>query len=414
MSDLRPFLEASAHADIVVRRSESRADHAGRAFLPRALHLIARSLLAIPVREFSSILLLRRSLLDSMTLRSRDSGATMLPEVLFRAHTCGATLVTVVVPRFPRRSGQAKGGRLSVVPITLVALVPHRGSRPHRRDASPRPGSRQSEGSSERGGRQSDNPLVDPVTLAIHAAPAFVASAVEFVEATTIVLAVGVTRGWRAPLVGTIAATATLAVIIATLGVAIVTIVPELLLKGVVGALLLLFGLRWLRKAVLRFAGIVAIHDEELIYQRELAELRAQGLQRKEFDWIGFLVAYKAVLLEGTEVAFIVIAFGAAGGTALTAATVGAIAAGVFVIVLGAALRQPLTMVPENWLKFGVGAMLCSFGVFWFAEALGMSWPGDALSIPLIVVAFLAASWLAVRMLRALLPEGARVEARNV
>jgi len=255
---------------------------------------------------------------------------------------------------------------------------------------------------------------VDPVTLAIHATPAFVASAVEFVEATTIVLAVGVTRGWRAPLLGTAAATAALAVIIATLGVAIVTIVPELLLKGIVGSLLLLFGLRWLRKAVLRFAGIVAIHDEELIYLRELAELRAQGLQRKEFDWVGFLVAFKAVLLEGTEVAFIVIAFGAAGGTALTAATVGAIAAGVFVIALGAALRQPLTMVPENWLKFGVGAMLCSFGVFWFAEALGMHWPGDALSIPLIVVTFLAASWLAVRILKTLLPEGARIEARNV
>ena len=255
---------------------------------------------------------------------------------------------------------------------------------------------------------------MDPVTLAIHATPAFVASAVEFVEATTIVLAVGVTRGWRAPLFGTLAATLTLAAIIATLGVAIVTIVPEQLLKGVVGSLLLLFGLRWLRKAVLRFAGIVAIHDEELIYQRELAELRAQGLQRTEFDWIGFLVAYKAVLLEGTEVAFIVIAFGAAGGTALTAATVGAIAAGLFVIALGIALKQPLTMVPENVLKFGVGAMLCSFGVFWFAEALGMEWPGDALSIPLIVAAFLAASWLAVRMLRALLPQGARVEARNV
>ena len=255
---------------------------------------------------------------------------------------------------------------------------------------------------------------MDPVTLAIHATPAFVASAVEFVEASTIVLAVGVTRGWRAPLIGTLAATATLAVIIATLGVAIVTIVPELLLKGVVGSLLLLFGLRWLRKAVLRFAGIVAIHDEELIYLREVAELRAQGLQRKKFDWIGFLVAYKAVLLEGTEVAFIVIAFGAAGGTALTAATAGAIAAGLFVIVLGAALRQPLTMVPENWLKLGVGAMLCSFGVFWFAEALGMTWPGDALSIPLIVATFLAASWLAVRMLKAILPQGARVDARNV
>src|SRR5437762_8695794 len=174
-----------------------------------------------------------------------------------------------------------------------------------------------------------DNRRVDPVTLAIHATPAFVASAVEFVEATTIVLAVGVTRGWRAPIFGTVAATVTLAIIIATLGVAIVTIVPELLLKGVVGALLLLFGLRWLRKAVLRFAGIVAVHDEELIYQRELAALRAQGLARREFDWIGFLVAYKAVLLEGTEVAFIVIAFGAAGGVALTSAVVGAIVAGI-------------------------------------------------------------------------------------
>ena len=259
-----------------------------------------------------------------------------------------------------------------------------------------------------------DNSVVDPLTLALNATPAFVASAVEFVEATTIVLAVGVTRGWRAPLIGTIAATATLAVVVATVGVALVTIVPEHLLKGVVGALLLLFGLRWLRKAVLRFAGIVAIHDEELVYQRELAELRAKGLKRNEFDWVGFVIAFKAVLLEGTEVAFIVIAFGAAGGAALVSATIAAIVAGIIVIAIGAALRQPLTMVPENWLKFGVGAMLCSFGVFWFAEALGMEWPGDALSIPFVVASFLGASWLAVRMLRALLPQGAEVEARNV
>jgi uncharacterized membrane protein len=255
---------------------------------------------------------------------------------------------------------------------------------------------------------------VDPVTLAIAATPSFVASAVEFVEATTIVLAVGVTRGWRAPLLGTAAASATLAVIIATLGVTLVAVVPEHLLKGVVGALLLLFGLRWLRKAVLRFAGIVAIHDEEAVYQREIAELRAQGLRKNEFDWVGFLVAYKAVLLEGTEVAFIVIAFGAAGGAALASAVGGAIVAGILVVALGAALRKPLTMVPANWLKFGVGAMLSSFGVFWFAEALGMEWPGDALSIPLIVAAFIAASWAAVRMLNAILPHGALVDARSV
>ena len=244
--------------------------------------------------------------------------------------------------------------------------------------------------------------------------PSFAASAVEFVEAMTIVLAVGVTRGWRAPLVGTLAALLTLAVIIGTLGVAIVTVVPEALLKAIVGVLLLLFGLRWLRKAILRFAGIVAIHDEEVIYQRELAELRAQGLERTEFDRIGALVAYKAVLLEGTEVAFIVIAFGAAGTAALNAAILGAIAAAVVVVVIGLLLREPLTMVPENWLKFGVGAMLSAFGVFWFTEGLGFKWPGDALSLLLILAILLAVSFVSVRILRWLLPLGAKVEARNV
>lgn len=252
------------------------------------------------------------------------------------------------------------------------------------------------------------------LALLTAALPSFAASAVEFVEALTIILAVGVTRGWRAPLIGTLAAVATLAVIIGTLGVAIVTLVPEHALKVVVGALLLLFGLRWLRKAILRFVGIVAIHDEELTYQREMAELRAQGKQRTEFDKIGALVAYKAVLLEGTEVAFIVIAFGAGGSSALNAAIVGAVLAGIFVIALGMALRTPLTMVPENWLKFGVGAILSTFGVFWFSEGLGAEWPGDALSILPILALFLAASYVATRVLRGIVPEGAKVEARNV
>ena len=126
------------------------------------------------------------------------------------------------------------------------------------------------------------------------------------------------------------------------------------------------------------------------------------------------IVAYKAVLLEGIEVAFIVIAFGAKGIGAMNAAIVGAIAAGIIVIALAAALRHPLTAVPENWMKFGVGAMLSSFGVFWFGEGVGAHWPGDAASIPLILGAFLVASWLAVRLLNGLLPQGARVEARNV
>jgi Ca2+/H+ antiporter, TMEM165/GDT1 family len=255
---------------------------------------------------------------------------------------------------------------------------------------------------------------VDLGALAVSALPAFIASAVEFVEATTIILAVGVTRGWRAPLYGTVAAAVTLAIIIAALGVTIVAVVPEHALKAFVGALLLLFGLRWLRKAVLRFAGIVALHDEERIYLNEVAALRAQGQTRAGFDRIGAIVAYKAVLLEGTEVAFIVIAFGAGGAAALNAAITGAIAAGILVIALGVALREPLTMVPENWMKFGVGAILSAFGVFWFAEGLGAQWPGDALSIPLILGAFLAASWLSVRMLHAIVPGGAEVAAKHV
>jgi uncharacterized membrane protein len=257
-------------------------------------------------------------------------------------------------------------------------------------------------------------PLMDLTTLAIAAAPSFIASAVEFVEATTIVLAVGITRGWRAPLAGTALAALTLAVIVATLGVALVTVVPRHLLLGLVGTLLLLFGLRWLRKAVLRFGGIVALHDEEEIYRKKVADLRAQGLKKTEWDWIGMVIAYKAVLLEGIEVAFIVIAFGAAGIAAMNAAIVGALAAGIIVVAVAAALRHPLTAVPENWMKFGVGAMLSSFGVFWFGEGVGAEWPGDAASIPIILGAFLAASWLAVRLLSGLLPEGARVEARNV
>ncbi len=255
---------------------------------------------------------------------------------------------------------------------------------------------------------------MDLATLVIAATPSFIASAVEFVEATTIVLAVGLARGGRAPLAGTALAALTLAVIVATLGAALVNYVPEHLLLGIVGTLLLLFGLRWLRKAVLRFAGIVALHDEEEIYKREVRELRAQGLKKTDWDWVGTVVAYKAVLLEGVEVAFIVISFGAKGVSAMTAAIWGAIAAGVIVTAVAAALRAPLTAVPENWMKYGVGAMLTSFGIFWFGEGVGAEWPGDALSIPVTLGAILVAPWIAVQMLRGLVPEGAHVEARNV
>src|SRR3979411_3344443 len=180
-------------------------------------------------------------------------------------------------------------------------------------------------------------------TFAVAALPAFLASVVEWVEAFPIVLAVGNPRGWRSPIWGTVSGLGTLAVIVGVFGTPL-SIYQEEVKQSfhiVVGILLLLFGMRWLRKAILRFAGIIALHDEERIYLREVAELRAQGLKKQGFDRIGAVVAYKAVLLEGTEVAFIVIAFGAGGASALNAAIVGAIAAGVFVIALGPALPHP-------------------------------------------------------------------------
>jgi Ca2+/H+ antiporter, TMEM165/GDT1 family len=254
------------------------------------------------------------------------------------------------------------------------------------------------------------------LTLVIAAVPAFVASVVEWVEAFTIVLAVGNTRGWRSPLWGTAAAIGTLAVVVGVFGTPLI-IYHEQVSQSfhiVVGVLLLLFGMRWLRKAILRFSGIIAIHDEELIYQREVAELRAAGQANRRWDNIGFWFSYKAVLLEGLEVAFIVIALGAQGGPALQAAVFGAAAALLVTISLGAVLHRPLTIVPENFMKFVVGAMLTTFGIFWGAEGMEVHWPLDATSLLVILAGVCLTSWIAVRMLALIAPQGARVAARNI
>jgi len=257
------------------------------------------------------------------------------------------------------------------------------------------------------------NPVL---AFTIAAIPAFFASAVEFVEAFTIVLAVGTTRGWRAPIWGTLAAAATLAVIVLLFGAPLIAYQEQVSQSFhlVVGVLLLLFGMRWLRKAILRFAGIIALHDEELIYQREVAELRAQGRTIGRWDNIGFWFSYKAVLLEGTEVAFIVVALGAQGGLALQASIVGAIAAFILTMIVGALLRRPLTFVPENWMKFVVGAMLTTFGIFWGAEGLGIAWPLGEAALPLLLLGICVVSWASVRMLAVIVPGGAQVAARNV
>ena len=225
---------------------------------------------------------------------------------------------------------------------------------------------------------------------------AFLGSAVESVEALTIVLAVGLTRGWRDPLLGTVAALVSLAVLVVFFGQLIVTRVPELSLKLIIGTLLLLFGLRWLHKAVLRSAGVVAMHDESHSYAQTVQQLESTASGR---DWIGFIIAFKGVFLEGLEVVFIVVAV---GGTSrdLPVAVAGGLLAMVLVAATGVIVRKPLAQVPENTLKYAVGVILTSIGTFWAAEGMGASWPLDFVSIFGLVVIYFWASQLAVMLIR--------------
>ena len=230
-------------------------------------------------------------------------------------------------------------------------------------------------------------------------ASAFVASAVEFVEALTIVLAAGVTRGWRSALVGLAAATVALAAIVAALGPAL-TLVPIDALRLVVGALLLAFGLQWLRKAILRASGYKPLHDEEAIFARELAEARAAGVRhRAGLDWYGFTLSFKGVLLEGLEVAFIVVTFGSTEGS-IGLAAIGAGAALLLVVVVGVLVRAPLARVPENTMKFAVGVMLTTFGIFWSTEGAGAHWPGDDAALPAVLAFVVLLSFASVAALR--------------
>ncbi len=250
------------------------------------------------------------------------------------------------------------------------------------------------------------------------AVAAFLASAVEFVEAFTIVLVVGVTINWRSSLAGAFAAAATLAIIIATLGVALVQFVPLNVLRLVVGVILILFGLKWLKKAILRYSGLKALHDEEAIYEETRAELRARGESiAPRFEPFGIAMSYKAVLLEGLEVAFIVITFGSSIGASgpsrslgIASAAIGAAIAGILVILLGVAVRAPLKQVPENTLKFVVGIMLTSFGTFWTGEGIRIAtngthfeWPALPITDVFIIILaaiYLLASYILVQWLK--------------
>ena len=209
---------------------------------------------------------------------------------------------------------------------------------------------------------------------------AFLASAVEAVEALTVVLAAGTTRGWRSALIGAGAAILALAAVMAVLGPSL-SLLPIDALRVIVGALLLVFGLQWLRKAILRAGGYKALRDEEALYRADVekAHLAKKDI-RAGMDWYAFALAFKGVFLEGLEVAFIVLTFGTIHGSVPLAAA-GAGVALLVVVVIGALAHKPLSRVPENAMKFAVGLMLTTFGVFWSAEGAGIEWPGTDLAI---------------------------------
>ena len=238
-------------------------------------------------------------------------------------------------------------------------------------------------------------------------AATLLASGVEFVEALTIVLAMGTTRGWRSTWVGVGVALAALAVVTALAGYALERWLPEALLQLVVGTLLLIFGLQWLRKAILRSAGLKALHDEEATFRDEVEAARAAGDERRMgLDWFAFVVSFKGVFLEGLEIVFIVITFGL-NGDSIALAVVGAALGGAIVLAAGFALHRPLARVPENTIKFAVGLLLSTFGTFWSVEGLGwfapgeasLEWPGGDGALPILLVLWALLAWVAVRLL---------------
>jgi|SRR5215469_8590763 len=244
-------------------------------------------------------------------------------------------------------------------------------------------------------------------TAAPAVAAAFLASLVEVVEAFTIVLAVATLRGWRPAAIGTAAGLALLASLVLLLG-PLLGQIPIAPLQLAIGVLLLLFGMGWLRKASLRAAGIIPLHDEDAIFAAEAAGLGGQARHRRgRLDWVAGVTALKAVLLEGLEVVFIVIAVGTARGL-LVPASLGALAACALVLAIGGLVHRPLSRVPENLLKFGVGVMLSAFGVFWTGEGLGIAWPGQDLALLLFAALFLGAGLIGTVVARRLSVEFAQ------
>lgn len=235
----------------------------------------------------------------------------------------------------------------------------------------------------------------------------FIACVVEMVEATTIVMAMGFTRGWRSTMAGSATALVALAAVTSVAGYALTSWLPESALQLAIGGLLLIFGLQWLRKAILRSSGRKAVHDEDQIYRDEVETAEAAGRTATGWDMFGFMVSFKGVFLEGMEVVFIVITFGLNAHQVPTAAA-GAAAAVVLVLVVAAVLRRPLSMIPENLLKYGVGLLLASFGTYWAVEGIGifrggqrsLAWPGNDIAILGLLAVWFVLSRVLIAALR--------------
>jgi Ca2+/H+ antiporter, TMEM165/GDT1 family len=238
------------------------------------------------------------------------------------------------------------------------------------------------------------SPHLEATRLGTTLIASFLASLVECVEALTVVLAVGSVRGWRSALTGCATALLVLTAIVAALGPAL-TRIPLHLIQLIVGTMILLFGLRWLRKAILRFAGLIPLHDEQTAFAKNTAAMRNLTGSAHNWDKIAFTTAFNITMLEGTEVVFIVIALGTGGTGLLLPAAFGAVAALLVIVALGFVLHRPLARVPENTLKFIVGVLLSAFGTFWVGEGAGLTWPGvdsasSDLAIPCLMAAYLA------------------------
>jgi uncharacterized membrane protein len=235
----------------------------------------------------------------------------------------------------------------------------------------------------------------------------FVACFVEMVEAATIVMAMGFTRGWRSAIAGTVAALAALTVATVVAGYALANWLPESVLQLIIGTLLLIFGLQWLRKAVLRSSGYKSMHDEEEIFREEVEAANKAGRSGGRLDMFSFVVSFKGVFLEGLEVVFIVITFGTSADS-VSSAAVGALAAVAVVLVIAVIARRPLSMIPENTLKYGVGLLLATFGIYWVIEGVGslragqesIEWPGHDLALVVLLVAWFVLSRILISILR--------------